>query len=271
MSGRFRRSSPTVSACRRAAITGQSGHQTHPVRVTCASPGPAPLPLPPLIRPARAGALLFPRRARRARPVRAGLHRIRAPTSSTRAYRRRDASAGHGPSVTSTVARSRARAVSRRASPGRSPGGTEAATSETPSSRAPTTVDHRSGGTRRTIAHRSRATPTSAAARAPNVPSGSTTAAHSPTEVVAAASRSATVVDPAPGGPSSVTVLPRRIPPAGRSCPIGPATARSRSPASTAGAVREAVARNCARACSSRRGRPGTRLGEIGAATTTRR
>ena len=39
------------------------------------------------------------------------------------AWRRRVASTGHGPSATSTVARSRARAVSRRASPGRRLGG----------------------------------------------------------------------------------------------------------------------------------------------------
>ncbi len=108
MSDRFARSSaPAPPARRRAAITGQSGHQTHPVRlaltrlpVARASPPKRSAPLPltrlpvarasppkrsaplPLIRPGRASrALPFPRRARRARSARADL-RTRAPTSS---------------------------------------------------------------------------------------------------------------------------------------------------------------------------------------------
>src|SRR5204863_486951 len=82
----------------------------------------------------------------------------------------------------------------------------------------------------RTTASRSSSTPASPAARAPIVPPGSTIAAHSPAEVAAAASVSATVVDPEPGAPPTAIVLPRWTPPAGRSAPIGPRTGSRRSP-----------------------------------------
>ena len=128
------------------------------------------------------------------RPLPASRPHHAPPSACTRTA----ASTGHGPTATSTDARSRARATSRRASPTRNRGGTVATTSATPSSNAATTVLQRSAGQRRTTAHRSSSTPAAAAARAPSVPYGSTIAAHSPAAVAAAASANATVVTPAP-------------------------------------------------------------------------
>ena len=125
----------------------------------------------------------------------------RRPGRSTHPLRRTGASTastGHGPIATSTAARSRARATSRRASPGRTRDGTVAATNATPSSKAATTVLQRSAGQRRITAHRSSSTPALRGTRAPSVPYGSTIAAHSPACVAAAASASATDVDPDP-------------------------------------------------------------------------
>ena len=255
--------SRSASSRRRAAITGQSGHQTQPVRLTwlprsAIRGSAASARLTWLLAPhgshrARRRGLRFHvyvELARASRPLPASSPRHAPP----RACRRSVASAGHSPSATSTAARSRARAVSRRASLVRKRGGIVATTSATPSRRAPTTALHRSGGTRRTTAHRSSSTPASTAARPPHVPSGSTTAAHSPAEVAAAASVYATVVDPAPGGPSSATVLPRATPPAGRNAPTGPSITSNRSRARTAGAARAAAARSRARDSWSRSG-----------------
>ena len=94
---------PMSSACRRAAITGQSGHHTQPVRAhgrprhpgrACRARACTPFPS---TRTSSSRGASSPPPAHEARPV-----------AGRCAWRRRDASTGHGPSATSTVARSRA-------------------------------------------------------------------------------------------------------------------------------------------------------------------
>src|SRR5439155_1072092 len=113
----------------------------------------------------------------------------------------------------------------------------------------------------RATASRSSSTPASAAARAPIVPAGSTIAAHSPAEVAAAASVSATVVDPEPGAPPTAIVLPRWTLPAGRSAPIGSRTGSRRARASwwSATCATEIIAMRCSCANNSRYGKRGRR------------
>ena len=154
---------------RRTATTGQSGHQTQHVRGRSAAAVAWSLSSRERYRhgarPSRRCTLRLDAHVEiavveRGRSRRRGRHH--APPS---AYTRTAASTGHGPTATSTDARSRARATSRRASPDRTRSGTVATTNATPSSNAATTVLHRSAGQRRITAHRSSSTP--AACRGP--------------------------------------------------------------------------------------------------------
>jgi hypothetical protein len=140
------------------------------------------------------------------------------------------------PNASKTVPRSRARAVSLRASPVRTGPGGLTATASNPSMRAAATAaQSRPGcGTR---AKRSRAMPTSAAARMPS--QGRPMAAHhEPAFDGPARTARRTAVEP-----ETATVPPRRSPPPGRSGRSASMTGSVRSPAMRTGRCRSASSR----------------------------
>jgi hypothetical protein len=147
------------------------------------------------------------------------------------------------PTCSSADPRSRARAWSRRWMPAATGRGGRTSTRSTASSRAATTPAHSAGPGSATSTTRSRSTPSSDAASSPSRGSP-TTATHEPAAVTGPARARARLVA---ATPSVAVVLPRWMPPRGRSGTKASGTGRVRSPAELSGRTRSPRRRRASR------------------------